>query len=58
MLCSCTLKEFLQLLETKVKIDEKTGSSDELQFVDEFFQILEDELPSVKIQYIILGIIV
>jgi hypothetical protein len=49
MLCSCTLKEFLELIESKIKYDDKTGQSDELKFVNDFLFKLEEELPDVKI---------
>lgn len=48
MLASCSLKEFLQLMETKVHPNQDIPGSDELEFVDEFLKILEEELPDVR----------
>lgn len=51
MLASCSLKEFLQLMETKVHPNQDMPGSDELEFVDEFLKILEEELPDVRSLY-------
>ena len=40
LLTSCSLKEFLELMESKVEYDQG-GSSDELRFVSEFLLALE-----------------
>eukprot|EP00347_Sterkiella_histriomuscorum_P002333 403368555 len=39
-----TMKEYLQILESKVEIDKKNGQSDELKFVDEFIRLLDKEV--------------
>jgi hypothetical protein len=48
MLCSCNMKEFLELMDSKVVID-SDGKSDEDQFVSEFISILNEEIPGVII---------
>ena len=48
MTCSCTLKEFLQLIESKVSTDPTTGTSDELKFVNDFLRVLDEEMVDVS----------
>ena len=48
MSCSCTLKEFLQLIEKKVATDPVTGESDELKFVNNFLRVLDEEAADVS----------
>lgn len=49
MSCSCTLKEFLQLIEKKVKTDPVTGESDELKFINDFLTVLDEEAADVRL---------
>ena len=48
MTSSCTLKEFLELIESKVSTDPVTGASDELKFVNEFLRLLDEEVVDVR----------
>jgi hypothetical protein len=47
MLTSCSMKEFLQLIESKVQANPDGKGTDELQFVDNFLKVLEEEIPGV-----------
>ncbi len=46
MLCSCSLKAFYELLESKITYGE--SGSDEEAIISEFLATLEDELPDVR----------
>lgn len=57
ILCSCSMKEFLQFMEERVSVDEH-GNSDEEQLVQGFIQGFEEEIVDVKFNIFRLTIVV
>ena len=51
ILCSCSLKEFLTLMESKISVKEN-GESDEREIVRGFLDTLNEELPDVTTLYV------